>query len=214
MGQFSKERMVALDNISWRYYDWLTVLGDAGVRDIQDLQGQYLLKCPFHEDKRPSFRIRVHEHNYHCFSCGAFGSVASLMWKLSETRLSQVQYYEQLLKANPAMQKELGFNSLFLDAKTLDPRLTKPRKFNPKSSIGTQMPVSALGRKVRAMQDDWKGLVYSLTMLQHGETTDNIYAQMCRVTNEHVQVAASKERVGVVSLMDLLGDSDDFEEDG
>lgn len=37
--------------------------------------------CPFHDDSRPSFI--VHEDTYQCYSCGAFGTTASLVKKLS-----------------------------------------------------------------------------------------------------------------------------------
>lgn len=206
MGQLSKERLRLFDDNSWKYYDWLAVLHDHGVKDIQDLQGQYLLKCPFHEDWNPSFRIRLHEHNYHCFSCGAFGSVTNLMWKLSESSLTQVQFYEQLLKANPAFQKELGFSSLYLDAKTLDPKLMGRRTFNPKTALGTQLPIAELGKKMRQLNDSWAGLVYSLTMLQAGETTDNVWAQAQKVFGEEKERDALKQRVGQVSLLSLLDD--------
>lgn len=206
MGQLSKERLRLFDENSWKYYDWLSVLQDNGVKEIQDLQGQYLLKCPFHEDWNPSFRIRLHEHNYHCFSCGAFGTVTQLMWKLSESTLSQAQFYEQLLKANPAFQKELGFTSLYIDARTLDPQLAGRRRFNPKSSLGMQLPIAELGRKVRGLNDSWAGLVYSLTMLQAGETTDNVWTQAQRVLGEEKERAKLKSRVGSVSLLSLLDD--------
>jgi DNA primase len=40
----------------------------------------YKAKCPFHEEKTPSFMIQKGDNHYHCFGCGAHGdSIAFLM---------------------------------------------------------------------------------------------------------------------------------------
>ena len=202
MGQLSVERLQRFEAISHLYFDWLTVLRDAGIKDIQDLQGQYLLKCPFHEDKRPSFRIRVHEHTYHCFSCNAYGTVADLMYKMSSQSIPKSQYYEQLLKRSPGMQRELGFSSLFIDAYTLDPGFEGRRKFSAANHIGSGMPISVLGKRVRSMGDTWENLVFSLTMLQGGETPEQIIASMKQIKD----VNDSGVGLNEVSLASLIGD--------
>lgn len=209
MGQLSQTRFKAFVDASHLYFDWITVLNDAGVKDIQDLNGQYLLKCPFHEDWNPSFRIRLHEHYYHCFSCGDFGSVAKLMYKTSGTTLQQSQYFEQILKANPAMQRYLGFSSLFIDSKTLDPAFETRRKFSAKDHIGSSMPVSALARKVRGISDSWESLAYSLTLLQNGETTDNVCANMMNMKKNTEQSTKSVERISLLSLTDDVEENND-----
>lgn len=168
MGNLSVERMQAFDEISWKYYDWLTVLQDAGITEIQDLQGQYLLKCPFHVDDYPSFRIKLDEHYYHCFSCGAFGSIADLMWKLSGQSYKRSKFYDNLLRVNQHMQAALGFSSLFIDSRTLDPALKIRRTFNPTNHVGSAIPISVLATNVRKMSDTWESLVYSLSLLQDG----------------------------------------------
>lgn len=39
-------------------------------------KGQELVgRCPFHEDRRPSFRINLEKRVFHCFGCGAKGNV-------------------------------------------------------------------------------------------------------------------------------------------
>jgi len=198
--------MREFDEASWKYYDWLTVLQDAGIKDVQDLEGQYLLKCPFHEDYLPSFRIRLREHNYHCFSCNAFGSVANLMWKLQGSSMSQSQYYEQLLKANPAMQQFLGFNSLFIDSKSLDPALFGRRKFSAKNHLGATMPLSVLGDKMRSISNTWEGLVYSFTLLQEGENPDELLAKAKKVfSGDSSQVVAEEEKLSLSDIALLEG---------
>lgn len=204
MGNLSKERLRAFDDASWHYYDWLTVLSDAGIKDIRDLQGQYLLKCPFHEDWNPSFRIRLNEHNYHCFSCGAFGTVADLMWKLQGGSLSKSQYYEQLLKANPSMQNYLGFSSLFIDSRSLDPALMGRRKFSAKDHLGSTLPLTVLGQEIRQLSDTWEALTYSMTLLQEGENPDELLAKAERAFSGEGHT--KREQVTQLSLADIVAE--------
>lgn len=180
MGQLSKARLRKFSDESKHFFDWMTVLHDAGITDVQDLQGQYLLKCPFHEDWAPSFRIKVNEGYYHCFSCNAFGTVVKLMYELSSKSVSEVQFYEQVLKRSPAMQSHLGFSSLFIDAYTLDEGFNGRRRFSARSHIGAVMPLSVLYQEVKKAGDSWENLVYSLTLLQEGERPDTIAGKIAK----------------------------------
>lgn len=204
MGELSRERMQTMEDASHLYFDWSTVLADAGITDVQDLQGQLLLKCPFHPDKRPSFRIRIAEHNYHCFSCNAFGSVIDLMWKLSGTSMGKSQYMEQVLRANPSMQQYLGFKSIFLDSKSLHEGFTGRRRFDPKAHIGSGMPMSVFTAKVKKYGRTWENLVYSLTMMQAGERLENIEAALAKQHDD--TTAATKPKAETISLAALLLD--------
>lgn len=220
MGQLAVERLHELEERAHKYYDWLQVLSDVGISDVQDLQGQYLLKCPFHEDKRPSFRIRVKEHNYHCFSCNAFGSIADLMWRLSGQSVSKAQYCEQLLKRTPALQQELGFNSLYIDSSSLDKGFLSRRKFDPKNHIGGGLQISTLASSIKAIDNSWESLVYSLTMLQQGERPDIILDTVKKshdfkskltavdvgdISDDSTEGFATNEK-GEVSLLSLFDD--------
>lgn len=200
MGQLSRERLDKMRDISYKYFDWLTILQEAGVKEIQDLDDQLLLKCPRHADKRPSFRVRLHEHDCHCFSCGFWGRALDLMYELSGKQLSKAQYCEQVLKRTPAMQRELGFSSLYVDAASLDPGFAGRRKFSSKDHIGSGMPLSVLSKRVRKSGDTWENLVFSLTLLQEGESPERIYDLVRK--NAHVENRGS--RVSEVSLGDLL----------
>lgn len=201
MGTFSKDRLLKFKDLSWHYFDWLTVLRDAGITEVQDLSGQYLLKCPFHPDKRPSFRIRVTEHNFHCFSCNAFGTVVDLMYRLSHTSLSESQYMEQLLKSSPGMQLELGFKSLYIDSKTLDPAFNSRRRFSATNHLGSGMPLSVFASRVKSVSNDWETLVFTLTLLQEGARMEDILAQLVRM---HSVVTPSQAEVKLLSLEDIL----------
>lgn len=202
MGTLSKDRLIRFKELSWHYFDWLSVLRDAGITEVQDLQGQYLLKCPFHPDKRPSFRIRVHEHNFHCFSCNAYGTVADLMYRLSSLSVSEAQYMDQLLKRTPGMQKELGFSSLFIDSDTLDPGFSGRRKFSAANHIGASLPLSVFSKKVREADDSWESLVFSLTLLQDGESMENVLAQVNRMKNRKANGLSSE--IPMLSLEDII----------
>ena len=202
MGTLSKARLQSFKECSHKYFDWNIVLAEGGVKDVQELDDQLLIKCPFHEDEVPSMRIRFKEQNYHCFACNRWGTVVDLMYELSPKSSSSVAYFEMLLKATPQMQRELGFNSLFLDAYSLDPSFESRRTFSRVDSIGTQMPLSILSTRVRKMGDTWENLVYSMTMLQHGETPDNIYAQLANLPDNKERNTQQVERVSLLSLLD------------
>lgn len=205
MGTLSKERLLRFKDISWRYFNWLSVLEDAGITEVQDLQGQYLLKCPFHADKRPSFRIRVHEHNFHCFSCNAFGTVVDLMFRTSGINISEVQFMEQVLRRNPAMQRELGFESLFIDSKTLDPGFVGRRKFSATNHIGSSMPISVFKKRVQDIDPSWRGLVMSLSMMQDGERLENIVERLKRVNGgSNAKGTRDSVEVPLMSLEDII----------
>lgn len=191
-------------DISYKYFDWMTVLADAGIKDVQDLDDQLLLRCPRHADKRPSFRIRLREHDCHCFSCGYWGRVIDLMYELSGKTIPSSQYYEQILKRSPGMQQELGFNSLYIDAYSLDPGFTGRRKFSSTDHIGSGLPVSVFSKRVKALGNTWENLVYSLTLFQEGESTESILSRM-RKMSENIPDNSVKE----ISLADLLGEQND-----
>jgi len=39
-------------------------------------------RCPFHDDREPSFIVSPHENRFHCPTCGASGSLTALAMKL------------------------------------------------------------------------------------------------------------------------------------
>lgn len=61
--------------------------------------GKYIASlCPFHNDKRPSFF--VYEDTYRCLACGAHGSTASLIHKLSNVP-DKVRIFNEPQSRNP-----------------------------------------------------------------------------------------------------------------
>lgn len=66
------------------------------IRDIIDLLNPYIQlerignslkgKCPFHNEKTPSFHINPKREFYHCFGCGKGGSLKTLVSEIWEHR--------------------------------------------------------------------------------------------------------------------------------
>ena len=86
-----------------------------------------MLLCPFHQEKTPSCVISPEKNLYHCFGCGAAGSVVDWMMKtegfsLPKALLGQVVswYHQNLLNSPDALawlegQPDGGFQIAFLD---------------------------------------------------------------------------------------------------
>jgi DNA primase len=50
--------------------------------------------CPFHDEKSPSFQVRTSHNTYHCFGCGAHGSVIDFLMQIDQ--LGFVEAVEKL----------------------------------------------------------------------------------------------------------------------
>ena len=195
----SEERFQQFLKISIKYYSWDIILGNAGITDVSDKGDQYEISCILHDDKRPSLRLNKHLGIYHCFSCGAAGSYTKFLWELSGRSVPYTVYCDQILKANPLMQSELGFNSIFVDEKTLDNAFNRRRVFDRKSHLGSGLPITVLEKKVRALGDNWENLVLSLVLLQQDVDPSSVLSV---IEKRKVDVVVPKERI---SVMDLLG---------
>jgi DNA primase len=56
--------------------------------------GSYVARCPFHEEKTPSFAVTRNKQLYHCFGCGAGGNAISFLMDYSH--LNFVEAVEDL----------------------------------------------------------------------------------------------------------------------
>ena len=54
----------------------------------------FMGRCPFHEEKSPSFTVSPNKQFYHCFGCGAHGNVISFLMEYD--RLEFVAAVEHL----------------------------------------------------------------------------------------------------------------------
>jgi DNA primase catalytic core len=67
----------------------------------------YVGLCPFHEEKTPSFRVTPAKNLYHCFGCGAAGSVIDFVMK--KDGLTKQQAIDWLVKqSNGAITRASG----------------------------------------------------------------------------------------------------------
>lgn len=196
--QLSETRFQQFIQESLRYFSWESILQSAGITEVADKGEQFEIRCILHEDKRPSLRLTKSTGVYHCFSCGAKGTYTKFLWELGGRATSYSDYCEQVLKAHPAMQEALKFNSLFVTETSLDPAFNTRRVFDPKAHLGSGMPITTLASRVRALDDTWDGLVLSLTFLQQGVQPEGVLTMMQK---RHIQIETPSERI---SLMDLL----------
>jgi DNA primase catalytic core len=60
-------------------------------------------KCPFHEDKNPSFVVTPDKNLFHCLGCDAGGSVIDLVMKLDK-----IEFKEAVQKLLPALSRVEG----------------------------------------------------------------------------------------------------------
>ncbi len=73
---------------------------------VEKAGSQYKARCPFHNEKTPSFYISMDRGTYHCFGCGEHGDIFSFVEKMES-----VPFYEALtILAERANVKLTPFN--------------------------------------------------------------------------------------------------------
>lgn len=78
-------------------------------RQVRKQGKDYVVLCPFHDEKTPSCVISPEKNLYHCFGCGAGGSVID--WMMHTEKLSLRRAVERLrgeLSENPAVAPLAG----------------------------------------------------------------------------------------------------------
>lgn len=70
----------ALDIPAARRADILAVAVRLGLGEPRKAgRNEYVVRCPFHDDRRPSLRLRADAGLWHCFPCGIGGDVIELV---------------------------------------------------------------------------------------------------------------------------------------
>jgi hypothetical protein len=92
IGRLQRQLMLDSAEQGGRIAFWDEQVGRARGRPIVDVASQSLLlkingnkysaKCPFHEEKTPSFYLYPETNTYHCFGCQAHGDVINLIMHL------------------------------------------------------------------------------------------------------------------------------------
>ncbi|MCM2356262.1 MAG: CHC2 zinc finger domain-containing protein, partial [Arenimonas sp.] len=57
---------------------------------------EYSARCPFHDERSPSFTVSPNKQFYHCFGCGAHGTAISFL--MNYDRLEFLDAVEELAK--------------------------------------------------------------------------------------------------------------------
>lgn len=79
-------------------YPWKKVLAkfDLPISRIRQ-SGSYVLSCPFHQERTPSFQIWVNgSGRYHCHGCGSDGTMIEFVVRLRDTYIWEnvVRFFE------------------------------------------------------------------------------------------------------------------------
>lgn len=83
-----------------------------GVILKKELGGRYTAKCPFHNEKTPSFKVNEDLGFFHCFGCGEKGDVISYFAKRN-----QISYYESVLEYAKRLNIPIDNKSLVAENK-------------------------------------------------------------------------------------------------
>lgn len=174
---YSETRFEALLKEASEQFEWSSVLQDVGISKYRDLGAQYEMTCPFHEDKRPSFRVDVTRKTFHCFSCGRHGSIVKFMYLMSGSSGSYKSYCENLLRSNKNLQRKLGVTTLRVRSNEIAKDFEHGRRFDRAKAITSSTTVGALYQKIKRYSEVdgdngsdrlWSNMVMSLSLLQRG----------------------------------------------
>lgn len=207
MSVFSTDRMNSFISEASDYFDWLTVLREHGITEWKETATGWQLTCPFHDDRRPSFLINRDMGTYHCFSCGRKGTITRLMYELTETDSGYGAYCEKLLRSTKYLQDKLGFNTLFVDGKSLNPAFLKRRTFSAKSHLAQHMPLTVLQQRVSSScaaggdRDRWNAMVFTFSLLQDGTSTDDVWAMYRKELAPSKTQEGGSEEISLASLV-------------
>jgi len=122
-----------------------------------------MVKCPFHDDDKPSMKIYPQTNTFHCFGCGKSGDVIEFIQLKESRKLSGYSKHEAILKATSMLSPQGEIPT------EVGKAILKAESFlNPIISFKTtNMEIQDLSRSAILMK----------------------YLQSCRVSIEHSKVA-------------------------
>jgi DNA primase len=133
---------------------------------------EYSARCPFHDERSPSFTVSPNKQFYHCFGCGAHGTAISFL--MNYDRLEFLDAIEELAKrAGMEVPKETRSNNENNESRDLFAALDAASKFFQQQLSGSSKAQQYLrGRGVDADiqakfsigygPDDWEKLKITL----------------------------------------------------
>lgn len=91
------------------------------------------IACPFHREKTPSLSFNEERGIWHCFGCGAGGTLLKFMYlyktEVEGQRIGYASFLNKLLQNDSLLQRRLGFNTLFEEDVNTIESLAPVRKF-------------------------------------------------------------------------------------
>ena len=73
---------------------------------------EYSARCPFHDERSPSFTVSPTKQFYHCFGCGAHGT--AIIFLMNYDRMEFLDAVEDLAKLTQEIETKLGKNGRVL----------------------------------------------------------------------------------------------------
>lgn len=118
--------------------------------------GTYACLCPFHAEKTPSCVITPSKGLYHCFGCGAKGSIID--WQMQTTGQS-------LREAVQFLQARLSGSRQDMAASVSDAGVVMPSA--PSSSLTVSAPSAPARQKLADLDDDGQALLRQVVDYYH-----------------------------------------------
>lgn len=205
----SIERRKLVEDAAPRFFSWTDALDSYKISYIKKSTDDISLCCFLHEDADPSMNISLKLNKFHCFSCGASGSIIRFMHLLSGEQVDYNTFCDQLLKTNPYLKSTLTFDSIFITADSLDPAFLERSKFSSDSAADKSLTIDKVYRLVTKAGGTWENLAFSMSLLQAGFTPEEMLKQLEAVTGEYLLTPKPKT-AGTVekkSLDEILDDN-------
>lgn len=173
--------------------------------DVVDKGDRLECRCPFHDDKNPSFFISQGKNAFHCFSCGAHGGYVRFLTSVAnEVDGREVSYYdelERLLRADQDVQLETGITTIFLSQRVLPSSYIRPLYLLDKE----RMP-STYSELVAYMQE--QGFTnetqakYAILSMQREVPPRKIYKTLMEEAGREIVGLEEKEGYDIAELLD------------
>lgn len=175
-------------------YSFEKLLNEKNLLQDSEVSGDsFFIKCPFHIDYSPSMRVSLSKGIYKCFSCGSGGGYFKFLVTYHQEVLKDDKNYytivEDILKSDRLIQIELGFNSIFKEVSSVNPKSFKRRKFSL-DSIDTvpQTYVELANMVAKDSTKTEQDIVFMLMCMQTGVPVDSIYNDLYKKTNKLEEV--------------------------
>jgi hypothetical protein len=116
-------------------------------------EGKWVMLCPFHNERTPSFNVDGTKQRYHCFGCGASGDVIDFL--VNSRSLTNIEALE-LLESTAG----LPLYANYTPPKPATPEPDKPLEPMPENRFGAwQTACEQLGKNTRELERiaTWRG---------------------------------------------------------